>query len=157
SPSGTDVNYFLAHHVTVSVAKTAAGSAGAADQPASEMAMSTLAQHQMGQNPILYPDDVGVALPNGSAVSFSVHLHSVGRDLPFNGEVAFNFQPKGYTPKFVRTHYSVFPSSQIEELDLPAGQENIRYDFYSVLKQPAKLMSFEPHMHSNGRRMCLEA
>src|SRR5262249_55004220 len=58
---------------------------------------------------------------------------------------------------FVRTHYSVFPSSQIEELDLPAGQENIRYDFYSVLKQPGKLMSFEPHMHSNGRRMCLEA
>ena len=41
-------------------------------------------------------------------------------------------------------------------LDIPAGYPNLRYDMMTVLRKPAKLISFEPHLHADGKRMCLE-
>jgi hypothetical protein len=55
--------------------------------------------HELGQNATIYPDDVGVRLPASSALSFKVHLHSVGREVPVRIDIAFKLHPKGYKPK----------------------------------------------------------
>ena len=39
----------------------------------------------------------------------------------------------------------------------PSGRRtNQRLDAYTVLEQPTKITSFEPHLHAPGYRMCLE-
>jgi hypothetical protein len=43
------------------------------------------------------------------------------------------------------------------DLDIPAGDDNVRVDAYSVMSKPSRIVSFEPHMHASGKRMCLEA
>jgi hypothetical protein len=43
------------------------------------------------------------------------------------------------------------------ELDIPGNTDNVRFDRYQVLQRPARLVTFEPHLHASGKRMCVEA
>src|SRR5262249_18672316 len=42
-------------------------------------------------------------------------------------------------------------------LAIPPGEPNARSDAYFHLDEPARLVSFQPHMHYRGKRMTLEA
>ena len=42
-------------------------------------------------------------------------------------------------------------------LDIPSNDDNVYRDGFYRLEQPARLMTFEPHLHSSGTRMCVEA
>jgi hypothetical protein len=150
--TAASLNYFLVHHATISVADTKADT-----EPGDEGSMRRLMFYQMGQNPTVYPDDVGTLLPANAALKFGIHVHSVGEALPLKLEVAFKFYPKGYTPKHLLEPFSASPSFQHEELDLPAGDDNIRVDGYTPVRRPMKLVTFVPHLHANGKRMCIEA
>jgi hypothetical protein len=44
-----------------------------------------------------------------------------------------------------------------ETLAIPPGEANARSDSYFPLASPARLISFQPHMHYRGKRMVLEA
>lgn len=152
--NGTNLNYFLVHHATISVADASARDAAPGDEGS---AVRRLMFYQMGQNATIYPRDVGSLLPAGAALNFGIHVHSVGEALPLRLEVAFRFYPKGYAPKHVLSPFSASPSFQHEELDLPAGQSDIRVDGYTPVTRPTKLVTFVPHLHANGTRMCIEA
>jgi hypothetical protein len=158
-PRGTGsgvLNYFLVHHAAISVANAQVES----DEPArdeGEAAGRRLMFYQMGQNATVYPTDVGVLLRAGSALRFGVHVHSVGEGMPLRLDVAFKFYPKGVTPKYLLSSFSASPRFQHEELDLPAGEDNIRVDGYTPVTRPTKLVTFVPHLHANGKRMCIEA
>jgi hypothetical protein len=41
------------------------------------------------------------------------------------------------------------------DLDIPSGTVS-RVDGYAFLQKPAKITAFQPHMHSRGKRQCLE-
>ena len=43
------------------------------------------------------------------------------------------------------------------EIDIPAGHENVRHDNFVTIREPGKLLTFEPHLHATGKRMCVEA
>src|SRR5262249_3304067 len=43
------------------------------------------------------------------------------------------------------------------ELDIPPGEDNVRFDHFVTLTEPVKMITFEPHLHSSGKRMCQEA
>jgi hypothetical protein len=148
-----NLNYFLVHHATISIA----GPNGRDAERDEGSAEHRLMFYQMGQNPTVYPKDVGTLLPAGSALNFGIHVHSVGEALPLKLEVGFKFYPKGYTPKHLLEPFSAGPSFQHEELDLPAGESNIRVDGYTPVTRPMKLVTFVPHLHANGTRMCIEA
>jgi hypothetical protein len=151
---GAPLNYFLVHHATISIADPHAADAAPGDEG---MAEHRLMFYQMGQNPTVYPKDVGALLAANSALTFGIHVHSVGEALPLNLEIAFKFYPKGYVPKHLLSPFTAGPSFQHEELDLPAGQANIRVDGYTPVRRPMKLVTFVPHLHANGTRMCVEA
>ena len=110
--------------------------------------------HELGQNATIYPDDVGVLLPAGSFLSFRVHTHSTGKDTDVRLDVGFKLHPKGYKPKYVIRGGSTMANF---DMDIPAGDDDVRLDAYTVLKTPAKFMTFEPHMHASGKRMCIQA
>ncbi len=110
--------------------------------------------HELGQNATIYPDDVGVLLPAGSFLSFRVHTHATGKDVEARLDVGFKLHPKGYKPKYAMRGGSTMATF---DMDIPAGDDNVRLDAYTVLKTPAKFMTFEPHMHASGKRMCIQA
>jgi len=110
--------------------------------------------HELGQNATIYPDELGVPLRAGSFLSFRVHTHATGKDVDVRLDVGFRLHPKGYTPKYVMRGGASMGNF---DLDIPAGEDNIRLDAYTVLKTPAKFITFEPHMHASGKRMCTQA
>ena len=111
--------------------------------------------YELGQNATFYPADTGVILESGSSIGFTMHLHSVGTDVPVRVDVGFKFRPKGYKPRFLQSGFVTMGVTQ--EINLPAGQDNIRHDGSCRMQKAGILTTYEPHMHMSGKRMCLEA
>jgi hypothetical protein len=113
--------------------------------------------HELGQNATVFPDRVGVKLPANSVLTYkNTHLHSVGRRVRARLDTAFTFHPRGYEPKYRQATAAQSGGFELE-LDIPAGQNNVMRDGFFRITRPTMLMTFEPHLHSSGKRMCIEA
>ena len=156
TPSGprAALNISVLHHATMSARTELDEESEDPDNPAGRRAGGFNLVHELGQNATIYPDELGVLLPANSYLSLRVHTHATGREVKVRLDVAFKLHPKGYTPKYVVRAGS---SMGNHDLDIPAGEDNVRLDAYTVLKTPAKFMTFEPHMHASGKRMCVQA
>jgi hypothetical protein len=111
--------------------------------------------HEVGRNPDYFDPKAAVLLKKGSyIVSDSVHLHSNGRDTKSHLEFGYKFAPKGYKPTYRRAQIGL---GNGVDIDMAANQTDQQMHAYAVLNEPTKLVSFEPHMHAPGHRMCLEA
>jgi hypothetical protein len=111
--------------------------------------------HEVGRNADIFDQDGGRLLKAGSyVVSDSVHMHSNGRDTTGHLEIGFRLHPVGYEPKFRRATVGLGNGVDISIQGNQAGQE---LHAYSVLEQHTKIVTFEPHLHAPGERMCLEA
>ncbi len=110
--------------------------------------------HEVGRNPDIFDPDAGKLLPAGSVLNFtSAHVHSNGKHTKAHVEVGFRFHPKGYKPtkKFVE----ILATSR--EFDIRPMEPNNTMEAFAVLEENTRIVSFEPHMHAYGARMCLEA
>ena len=87
-------------------------------------------------------------------MSNSVHLHSNGRDTKAHLEIGFKLHPKGYKPMYRRASVSLGNGVDIDIKPMEAGQQ---LHAYAVLQEHTKIVTFEPHLHAPGMRMCLEA
>ena len=149
---------FVFHHANVSVQ---AAEALAIDGPAVEeegaVGPSRLPIHEVGRNADVFPLDAGKMLPAGGFISWdSVHLHATGTpgsESYANLNIGFKLHPKGYQPKYDIRGYTFGRT----ELQVDALATNNRADAYFVAPQAMKLVNYEPHMHANGVRMCLQA
>jgi hypothetical protein len=136
------------HAVTTLVAPEGAGVATAAD-----LRSALLNEYALGKNADIFPEGSARLIKAGSKINFNLHLHSIGEELPANVEVGLKFYPKGFQPKYVADIVPVAGS----ELDIPPNTDNVRVDSYFRLKQPVKVLSFQPHMHNRGKALCIEA
>ena len=119
-----------------------------------ENAGTPLEQYSVGKYGDIYPEGSGKLLKAGGRISFHMHYHSIGQEVRDQSSVGFVFYPKGYMPKHV-TISATFGST--EELDIPAGADNVQVHGYTKLEKPAKFLSYGPHMHNRGKKNCLEA
>jgi len=111
--------------------------------------------HEVGRNPDFFDPKSARLLKAGSyIVSDSVHLHSNGRDTRAHLEIGFKLMPKDYKPTYKR---AVFGLGNGVDIDIKGMEANQQLHAYTVLQQNTKLISFEPHLHAPGARMCLEA
>lgn len=111
--------------------------------------------HEVGRNPDMFDHRAGRLLRAGSSVvSESVHLHSNGRDTRAHLEIGFKFHPVGYEPEYRRANVNLGNGVDIDIRGDEAGQE---LHAYTVLEEHTKIISFEPHLHAPGMRMCLQA
>jgi len=115
--------------------------------------------YELGQNATIFPDEVGVTLPGNSVVTFnSMHLHSIGKEVRARIDVGFTLHPEGYEPKYPQAGFSMDKATHYDyEFDIPSNDENVMRDGFHRLDRPTKLLTFEPHLHSSGKRMCFEA
>jgi hypothetical protein len=153
-----DLNYFAVHHAVIAAT---AGKSGDDDVDQASGTSNTVRTDgarfhvtwELGQNATIYPDVLGVKLDAGSVLNFDLHTHSVGTEATFSIDVAFKFHPKGYKPKY--TNAGSF-NSLTYDLDIPGNKETVVQALYPM-SRAGMILGFEPHLHSSGRRMCLEA
>ena len=111
--------------------------------------------HEVGRNGDVFDPDAGRLLQKGSyIVSESTHLHSNGRDTRARLQFGFIFHDEDYEPKY---RESILGLGNGSDIDVRAGEKDQELHAYTVLQTPTKIVSFEPHLHAPGDRMCLEA
>ena len=111
--------------------------------------------HEVGRNPDLFDPDGGRLLRAGTYIySDSVHLHSNGLDTTGHLEIGFRFHPKGYKPKYER---AILGLGNGVDISIAGNQDGQELHAYRVLEEHTKIITFEPHLHAPGERMCLEA
>ena len=144
--------YSVIHHAGIMAGTPGEGvAAGPVNPTDGGFAMT----HEAGQNATRYTDGLGVTLPADSSLHWRVHTHSFGEEVTARLDVGFQFHPAGYEPKYTAPGPGVFLT--FNDLDIPAGAKDLRFDALGVTKNPSKLVTFEPHMHAGGTRMCLNA
>ena len=161
-------NYLVLHHQSIGL-RPGDQTVPADDDDETQAARSTAAAaqqqgfnylYEVGQNATLYPNDIGVKLPAGATIHFNgTHLHSIGKEVKVQIQAGFRFHPKGFTPKYIQglSQLRTPLSGWGAELDIPGNSDNVRYDKFYIVDKPTKVVTFEPHLHASGKRMCTEA
>jgi hypothetical protein len=114
----------------------------------------TLVEYAVGKNGDIFTDGAGKLMKAGAKVRFNMHYHAVGQPVVDRTSVGIIFYPKGYVPKHVVT--TILSPNQ-DDLDIPAGEANVRSDAYYKMEKNTRLMGFMPHMHNRGKKQCIEA
>ena len=111
--------------------------------------------HEVGRNADIFDEDAGRLLQAGSyVVSDSVHLHSNGRDTTGHLEIGFRFHERDYKPKYLNTFIGL---GNGVDISIAGDEKDQELHAYTVLDKHTKIITFEPHLHAPGERMCLEA
>jgi hypothetical protein len=101
-----------------------------------------------------------VALKAGGKIYFGAsHLHSIGKEVNLHVRIGVKLHPKGYQPKYPQGMSLLRSAGQGlgAELDIPGNTENVRFDRMFKVDAPVRMVTFEPHLHASGTRMCVEA
>ncbi|HEY6212561.1 MAG TPA: hypothetical protein VIW45_09765 [Vicinamibacterales bacterium] len=114
----------------------------------------TLVEYAVGKNGDIFPDGSGKLMKAGARIRFNMHYHAIGSPVLDRTSVGIVFYPKGVVPKHVMT--TILSPNQ-DDLDIPAGADNVRSDAYYKFDRNARLVGFMPHMHNRGKRQCIEA
>ena len=110
-------------------------------------------QYAPGKPATVYPEDSGWLLKAGTEFRFGMHYSSIDEPRTDRSSVAFQFYPKGFVPKKKAVRHNWM---SLSDLDLPAGEKDIRHDDYRRLTENFRLMTYLPHMHTLGQRQCIE-
>jgi hypothetical protein len=139
----------VVHHVTTSMKNE-----DDADDGGDNVQGTFLNEYALGKNADVFPDGAGRLIKAGTKINFNLHLHSVGQETAANVALGLKLYPKGYQPKYAETTEKV---GDPKDLDIPANSDNVRFDAYNTLTKPARLLSFQPHLHNRGKASCMEA
>ena len=152
SGSSTVGGRYVFHHYVFST--SVLDSEGNAPSSADTAAVTTWPVHEVGREADFFDlDSARLLKANSHIQSDSAHLHANGRDTKAHLLIAFKFAPKGFVPKYKRSSVTLGTT----ELDIRAMEANQQAHAYAVLSEHTKILSFEPHLHAPGVRMCTEA
>jgi len=132
------------------------------EEPGSNTGLATqglLMEWAVNKNFDIYRPNTGKLLVPGSRIWWEMHYHAVGEEIRDHVELAVYLYPKGEEPKY-RTFLTPFPATPGSAgggtLDIPPNSI-AETEGFQVLRQPARLENFQPHMHLRGKSMLLEA
>jgi hypothetical protein len=146
SPAGFPVVHHSTQYVIAPGAEDLAGDFGRVNE--------VLNSYTVGKEAEFLPADAGKLIRAGSTIQFNVHYHSIGREIRDRVTLGLVFYPKGAVPTHIFRTATVGRGTY--DLDIPANTADVRSDGYAVFKTPVKLVNFNPHMHSRGKRQCIE-
>jgi hypothetical protein len=111
--------------------------------------------HEIGRNPDQFPDTAGRLLAANSVLHLNAsHVHANGHDTRAHLEFGFKFFPKDYKPMYRRSGVLLGNGN---DLDIKPNQTGQEIHAFHTLTEHTKIVAFEPHLHAQGVRMCLEA
>jgi hypothetical protein len=113
-----------------------------------------LMEWAIGKQYDFYRPNTGKLLVPGAKISWDEHVHAVGEEITTSVQLGIWLYPKGEEPKY-RTYLTAFGCSG-QGIDIPPNTVQATEGF-TVLRQPARLENFQPHMHLRGKAMEIEA
>ncbi|HUA59484.1 MAG TPA: cytochrome c [Verrucomicrobiae bacterium] len=156
---GTLAGRKIMHHVLARLIQeepAGANSSPAADGGGAANA-GLLMEWAIGKNYDIYRPNCGKLLLPGSHIWWELHLHAVGEAIRDHAELAVYFYPKGETPKY-RTYLTLFSGTPVFGSGIDIAPNSIaESQGYHLLRAPARLENFQPHMHLRGKAMAMEA
>ena len=105
------------------------------------------------QGELMRPDTGKLLLP-GSKFRWDIHYSQAGEEITNQVEMGIYFYPKGQEPKF-RTSLSLVPAA-LGTMDIRPNTLSL-VEGFTVLRENARIESFQPHMHLRGKAMMVEA
>jgi hypothetical protein len=147
------------HHIRTSLVApeseaVASGATDGTDGPALGEQGVFLNEYAIGKKGDVFPEGAARLIKAGTLINFQFHMHANGQETPANVALGLKFFPKGYVPKHVIVSTTFRGAG---ELDIRPNADNVRADAYVTLSRPAKVLSFQPHMHNRGKAACMEA
>jgi len=112
-------------------------------------------EYAVGKYGTTFPENTGRLLPAVSRIQFDMHYFAIGEEAKDRTTLGIVFYPKGYVPKYKITMVS-FRNLPNDDLEIPPNSI-VRHDGYFRLPRPARIVSFQPHMHMRGKGMTLES
>ncbi len=154
---GTTAGRKITHHALAHLIQT---DPDAKDSPEDIAAGQggVLMEWAVGKNYDIYRPDTGKLILPGAKIWWDIHYHAVGEKITDHVELGVWLYPKDQKPKY-RTFLTGFQGTNFaagSALDIEPNTVNVSQGFH-VLKEPAILGNFQPHMHLRGKAMLLEA
>src|SRR5438874_5381226 len=116
---------------------------------------SMLTEYARGNDGDIFDEGQAKLLAAGSSLRWQFHYHPNGKTaVTDRTRVGIKFWPKDWQPKHL---ISTMALASPETLAIAPGDPAARSDSYFPLSAPARLNSYQPHMHYRGKRMMLEA
>lgn len=106
------------------------------------------------QGEMMRPNSGKLMLP-GSKIVWDIHYSNGGEDITDDVEMGVYFYPKGQEPKY-RQVLHLMGATNAGGVDIPPNVVKQTEGFF-VLKENARIESFQPHMHLRGKAMQMSA
>ncbi|HLH00473.1 MAG TPA: hypothetical protein VKX49_29480 [Bryobacteraceae bacterium] len=154
---GTSAGRKITHHALAHLIQTETdpnATADSSDDQAVGQQGGVLMEWAVGKNYDIYRPDTGKLIRPGAKVWWDIHYHAVGEQITDHVELGVWLYPKDQKPKY-RTYLTLFGATG-NHLDIEPNTVHVTQGFH-VLKAPAILGNFQPHMHLRGKAMLLEA
>jgi hypothetical protein len=139
----------ITHHAIAYLQQTEPGAA-----PTAFGLPSPLMEWAVGKQGEMMRPDTGKLLLPGSKITWDIHYSQAGEEITSQVELGLYFYPKGQQPKY-RTSLALVPAA-LGEMDVKPNQITITQG-NTVLRQAARIESFQAHMHLRGKAMMMEA
>lgn len=128
-----------------------------------ELGSRPLARYGVGKSWEVFPDGVGLRIPENGTVAWNLHYFPVGEEAPQDVvEVGLWFYEKGQEPAMETAGEQLFRvdgrngTARGQDILIPPHGYQVLQGTY-VLDDPAELHSFRPHLHMRGKVMTMEA
>ncbi len=108
----------------------------------------------VGKEGELMRPNTGKLLLPGSTINWDIHYSAAGEEITNAVELGIYFYPKGQDPKY-RNYLALVPAA-IGEMDIQPNTISMAQG-NTVLRQAARIESFQAHMHLRGKAMLMEA
>jgi hypothetical protein len=156
--TGTLAGRKITHHALAQLVQDEPGLRLAeVDDPAARRdGPGLLMEWAMGKNYDIYRPNAGKLLLPGARIRWEIHYHAVGEEVQDHVELAVYLYPKGVVPKYRTRLMALQAMPAPGTLDIPPNTIAETQGFH-VLKEPARLENFQPHMHLRGKAMAMEA
>ncbi|HLH00472.1 MAG TPA: hypothetical protein VKX49_29475 [Bryobacteraceae bacterium] len=155
---GTTAGRKITHHALAHLIQDDADSKADSGDDAAAGQGGVLMEWAVGKNYDIYRPDTGKLILPGAKVWWDIHYHAVGEKITDHVELGVWLYPKDQKPKY-RTYLTGFQGTTNgagSRLDIEPNTVAVSQGFH-VLKEPAILGNFQPHMHLRGKAMLLEA
>jgi hypothetical protein len=108
----------------------------------------------VGKQGEMMRSDTGKLLLPGSKFHWDIHYSQAGEEITNSVEMGIYFYPKGQDPKY-RDTLALVPAA-LGTMDIRPNTVSMAEGF-TVLREAARIESFQPHMHLRGKAMQLSA
>jgi hypothetical protein len=154
--TGTIDGRKITHHALAGLEQDEPGLDPSDDEITRQNGPGLLMEWAIGKNYDIYRPNTGKLLLPGARIRWDIHYHAVGEPIRDYVELGIYLYPRSETPRY-RTRLKLFTAMPMPRtLDIPPNTIAQTHGFF-VLKEPARLENFQPHMHLRGKAMGMEA